>query len=90
MQLVRSPHAEIVVLSFPTDAPLTDAEHCIASALLAGKSNAEIARARGTTARTIANQIASLFRKLGVQSRAQLVADAALFRGSSRTPGRRH
>lgn len=32
-----------------------------------GHSNAEIARARGTSARTVANQLAGLFRKLGVQ-----------------------
>ena len=89
MTLHRTSQTDVVVFSFPTDSPLTDAEHSVASALLVGRSTAEIARARGTTARTIANQIASLFRKLGVQSRAQLVADAALFRGRAH-PGREH
>jgi DNA-binding NarL/FixJ family response regulator len=46
--------------------------------MLEGRSNAEIARDRGTCARTVANQIASMFRKLGVQSRAELAATAAL------------
>ena len=42
--------------------------------VLAGLANAAIARRRGTSARTVANQVASIFRKLGVQSRAELAA----------------
>jgi DNA-binding CsgD family transcriptional regulator len=68
---------EVVVFSFEAreGAPgsLTPAEAEIAVALVAGASNAEIARARGTSERTVANQIASIFRKLGVASRAGLL-----------------
>jgi DNA-binding NarL/FixJ family response regulator len=46
--------------------------------LLEGKRNADIARERGTSVRTVANQVAAIFRKLKVRSRAELVATAAL------------
>ncbi len=42
--------------------------------VLQGKSNLEIARLRGTSPRTVANQVAALFRKYNVSSRAELVA----------------
>mgnify|MGYP000538275932 CR=1 FL=1 len=42
--------------------------------LLGGASNGEIAKARKTAIRTVANQVASLFRKFGVGSRAELAA----------------
>jgi DNA-binding CsgD family transcriptional regulator len=70
---------DVVVLSYP-DAELvlphalTDAEREVVAALVEGKSNADIATARGRSARTVANQISSVFRKLGVGSRAELVA----------------
>ncbi len=75
-----TPHGELVVLSFPLaeGRELTRAEHDVARRLLAGESNAAIAIARGTSARTVANQVAAVFRKLGVGSRAQLAATAAL------------
>ena len=75
---------EIAILSFPlatgaaAPSPLTPAESRVALALLAGKSNAEIARERSAAVRTVANQVASIYRKLGVQSRAELCARAAL------------
>jgi DNA-binding CsgD family transcriptional regulator len=53
---------------------LTPAELRVVIALHDGKSNAEIADAHGTSIRTVANQVASAFRKLGVNSRAELVA----------------
>lgn len=53
---------------------LTRAEEIVLRAIFAGKSNAAIARERGTSARTVANQIASIFRKHGVGSRRELVA----------------
>jgi DNA-binding NarL/FixJ family response regulator len=58
---------------------LSASERDIAAALVRGDSNAEIARARGTSTNTVANQIRAMFEKLGVGSRAQLVA--ALLRG---------
>lgn len=53
---------------------LTNAERAVMALLLEGKSNAEIAKARKTAVRTVANQVASLFRKYGVGSRAELAA----------------
>src|SRR5262245_34236091 len=52
---------------------LTDAERAVLAGVLHGDSNAEIARQRGTRPRTIANQVASLFRKFGVRSRLELI-----------------
>jgi DNA-binding NarL/FixJ family response regulator len=54
-------------------ATVPPAEREVALGVLRGRSNAEIARARGTSPRTIAKQVASLFRRLGVGSRAELV-----------------
>lgn len=58
-------------------APLTPAERQVVALLLEGKSNAQIARARRTSARTVANQVASIFKKLSVSSRAELLAMGA-------------
>jgi DNA-binding CsgD family transcriptional regulator len=52
---------------------LTAAERDVALLVLAGKSHEEIARIRGRAVRTIANQLASVFRKLGVASRTELL-----------------
>jgi DNA-binding CsgD family transcriptional regulator len=70
---------EMAVLSYPlqpVDLPagLTDAERDVALAIFAGRSNAEIAVQRGTSPRTVANQVASLFAKLGLRSRSELAA----------------
>jgi DNA-binding CsgD family transcriptional regulator len=85
--------AELVVFSYarepPTPAPLlSDAESVILAAILEGKSNAEIARARRRSVRTVANQVASLFRKLRVRSRGELAA--ACWRGSIEADTCRH
>lgn len=53
---------------------LTPAEREVTVLLLDGRDNASIAEERGTSLRTTANQIASVFRKLGVSSRAELAA----------------
>ena len=63
-----------VVVSFPVVAarprePLTRAESEVLAAVGLGLSNHEIARRRGVAMRTIANQLAEVFRKLGVRSR---------------------
>jgi DNA-binding NarL/FixJ family response regulator len=70
------------VFSFPLPAPtlpnsLSEAERDVAIVVLAGMSNTEIAVARGTSTRTVANQVASLLRKLGVRSRTEAVAALA-------------
>ena len=53
---------------------LTPAEMRIALALLEGFSNAEIGWLYGSSPRTVANQIASIYRKLGVGSRTELAS----------------
>jgi DNA-binding NarL/FixJ family response regulator len=84
---MRSGGEEVALLTFrlrPLRLPpsFSHAERAIAQALLDGLSNAEIAAARRTSERTVANQIASVFRKLGVHSRPEFVVRIA--RGGKR------
>lgn len=70
---------DVVVLSYPTGDPalpdgLSPAEREVTHALLQGATNAEIAEQRGVAVRTVANQVASVFKKLGVSSRTELAA----------------
>ena len=70
---------EHIVLSFPLDASavpatLTKAERAVALLVLEGRSDAEIAALRGVSRRTVANQLAAVFRKLEVSSRVELAA----------------
>lgn len=58
--------------------PLTDAERAIALELVRGTTTDVIATERGTSASTVANQIGSIYDKLGVGSRGELAA--ALYR----------
>lgn len=60
--------------SCPRATGVTAAERVVLGLAAAGLSNAEIAARRGVSPRTVANQIASLFRKLGVHSRLELQA----------------
>jgi DNA-binding NarL/FixJ family response regulator len=67
----------LLVISFPIDEPgltepLTEAEREVARLAVDGLSNAAIAKQRGTSMRTVANQMASILRKLGVESRREL------------------
>jgi DNA-binding CsgD family transcriptional regulator len=52
---------------------LTRTEREVARALFQGKSNADIGRERGTSPRTIANQLRSIYGKLGVSGRVELI-----------------
>ena len=65
---------------------LTHAEKDVAALVLEGMSNREIALTRGTSVRTIANQVAAIFRKLRVTARVEL--GQALLRVSA--PEHRH
>jgi DNA-binding NarL/FixJ family response regulator len=70
-----------VIVSLPLGAgqwqrQLTEAERDIAQQILLGESNKRIAERRGTSARTVANQIAGIYQKLGIASRAELAARA--------------
>lgn len=57
---------------------LSDAEREVAALALAGLSNSEIGRRRGTSGRTVANQMATIFRKLGVSSRNELALNVVV------------
>ena len=52
---------------------LTSAELDIVRGLVRGERNRAIAIRRGTSERTVANQIAALYAKLGVMSRTELL-----------------
>ena len=69
---------DTVVLSFPEEIPrfppgLTESQRDVARRVFEGQSAREIAQARGSSPRTIGNQLESIYRKLGVTSRVELV-----------------
>lgn len=64
----------VVACDPPVEVALSAAERAVAQLAIEGASNAVIARRRGTSERTVANQLARLYRKLGVGSRAELAA----------------
>ena len=82
LQVLRGEDGEVVIVSFalPRAWPsaLSLVESAVVALVLQGHSNEEIASLRGTSPRTVANQIASAFRKLGVRSRLELVAYGAI------------
>lgn len=55
-------------------AQLTRAEREVTSLVLEGRSNEQIATARGTSSFTVANQLQSVYAKLGVSGRTELIA----------------
>lgn len=69
---------EVLVIDLPGAEPaldaLTRAEREVARLAASGLQNDEIARARGTTTSTVANQLGAIYRKLGVGSRFELAA----------------
>lgn len=76
---LEAPSQATLVLSFPlrADLPLqrlSDSEAAVILLALQGLSNLEIAGVRATSPRTVANQLASAYRKLGGVSRACLKA----------------
>ena len=66
--------------------PGAPAQREVLDLLLRGLSNAGIARQRGRSERTVAHQVDRLYRRLGVGSRAELVALAAREGWTRRTP----
>lgn len=70
--------------------PLTPAEHEVARLRLEGNKQDDIAMRRGTSSRTVANQLAAVFMKLGVSGRLALLnhACACQQRSSERPPER--
>ena len=75
---LRVGSTEVLVVSYPVPAAalptLTRAERSVLDGLLRGVSLARIARGRRRSAATVKNQAASIYRKLGVHSRSELVA----------------
>jgi DNA-binding CsgD family transcriptional regulator len=68
-----------VVLSYPalpraSLLGLSDVESAVARAVAAGQTNDEIAACRGRSVFTIQNQLARIYKKLGLASRAELSA----------------
>ena len=51
---------------------LTRAERAVLARMLRGDTNHAISRERGTSARTVANQVSVILRKFGVSSRNEL------------------
>jgi DNA-binding CsgD family transcriptional regulator len=67
-QSIRVPRPDTALAAW-----LAPAEHAVIALLIEGQSYAEIARARNTSIRTVANQVAAAFRRLGVSGRAELL-----------------
>ena len=67
-------------------AALTEAEREVAALAAASMTNAAIAKCRGSSERTVANQMASVLRKLKVGSRYGLAAYVARGRGPGGQP----
>ncbi len=69
---------ELMVIDVPGSAPaldgLTAAERRVVMLALDGRSNKEIARDRGCSVKTVANQLRASYQKLGVNSRFELAA----------------
>lgn len=60
-------------------APLSNAERDVLGHLIKGSTNADIALRRGSSEHTVANQVQSIFRKLGARSRGELAARLQTF-----------
>lgn len=75
---IGSAELEVLVTGTRARAGATDlftlAERDVADAVLRGMTDADIARARGTSVRTVANQMRRLFAKVGARSRGELRA----------------
>lgn len=69
----QPPADSLDAIVVPPRAHLTKAEGEVARLVAKGMSNKQIATARATKERTVANQLKSIFQKLGVQSRVELV-----------------
>ena len=86
VSFIRLGKVDLAVVSYPIDAArlgslfgrLTDAEQDVLAHILNGAPTRAIAAARGTSVPTVKKQISSLFRRLGITSRAEI---AAIFRG---------
>lgn len=78
-EVVRVGDVDVVVepKAMPQLAGLTTIELEIARAVASGATDSEIAKQRGTSTRTVSNQLGRLYRKLGLESRAELATRLA-------------
>jgi DNA-binding NarL/FixJ family response regulator len=96
VRIARSTFGEdtIAVAAAVPDGPvidgLSDAERATVTAAVRGLSNEEISAKRGVTTRTVANQLAAAYRKLGVHSRAELAARMSGSKRPCESPTRIH
>ena len=84
LRVLYSEDTMVVSIELPPETPrarLTLAELDVLTELIDGRTNAEIARRRGRSVRTVANQVASVLRKLGLRSRLDVVAGAPRSQG---------
>jgi DNA-binding NarL/FixJ family response regulator len=76
----------LAILSWPVArsvvSALSPTEEAVLRGIATGMSNAAIAKQRGTSPRTVANQVAALLKKFGVGSRYELVAAMSKAHGS--------
>lgn len=71
----QAPSPRLATLADPRrEPPLSHAQAEILGLVLAGRSSAEIAAQRSRSRRTVENQLAALYRKLGVSGRLQVFA----------------
>jgi DNA-binding NarL/FixJ family response regulator len=71
---VRAERFLVISRSLPHERPeLTSAENAVVQLFLQGQTLRAIGLSRGSSVRTVANQVQSVYRKLGVNSRAELV-----------------
>jgi DNA-binding NarL/FixJ family response regulator len=68
--------AHVPIPGFTFKDRLTRAEHAVAELTIQGAFHQAMARARGTSQRTIANQLAAIYFKVGVSARNELRAKA--------------
>lgn len=83
--VISEREAALVALSRQSDpegrSALSATERAVANGLLAGLSERDIARERGSSRRVIARHTSALFHKLGVNSRAELAAKCDRLQG---------
>ena len=85
-QVANQPH---LVIGYPLKRPsafaaLTAAELEVAEGVIEGLSPRQLSRRRGVSERTVSNQLAHIYKKLGVSSKHELLA---LVGGSRREVG---
>jgi|SRR5689334_22950594 DNA-binding NarL/FixJ family response regulator len=83
----RAGASELVVASFALPAApktrLSETERVLLAGILRGKSEPELARERARSLPTVRHQVESIYRKLGVHSRAELLKACSAHTGEA-------